>query len=107
MTGLVIKSPWIDPILSGDKTWEIRGRNTAIRGSIALIKSKSGMVVGTCDVVDCIGPLSLDELRSNYQRHSIALECSMNLLIPRPSHGCWQIRSASIRRFHIAIHLAP
>jgi hypothetical protein len=65
---LVLKEP-LDMILSGIKTWEIRGSRTAHRGRIALIESKSGTVVGTCEVVDAVGPLSLAELRRN-ARHS-------------------------------------
>jgi hypothetical protein len=42
MKGLIVKSPWIELILEGKKTWEIRGSNTKIRGPIALIKSGSG-----------------------------------------------------------------
>lgn len=40
----LIKSPWIDYIFDGRKTWEIRGSNTKIRGSVALIKSGSGIL---------------------------------------------------------------
>lgn len=34
MKGLIIKSPWTDYIFEGKKIWEIRGRNTKIRGQI-------------------------------------------------------------------------
>ncbi len=37
--GLLIKSPWVEDILQGRKTWEIRGLITHIRGKIALIRS--------------------------------------------------------------------
>jgi hypothetical protein len=57
MRGLLIRSPWIEEILRGRKTWEIRGSNTNIRGRIGLIRSGSGLVVGTCDLVDVEGPL--------------------------------------------------
>jgi len=50
MKGLLINSPWIEMILEGKKTWEIRGANTKLRGPIALIKSGSGKVVGTCAI---------------------------------------------------------
>jgi len=36
--GLVIKSPYIDRILAGTKTWEMRSSATSVRGPIALIK---------------------------------------------------------------------
>jgi hypothetical protein len=64
---LVLKEH-LDKILAGSKTWEIRGKATAIRGPIALIESKSGEVVGVCDVVDVAGPLSLAELNRNERR---------------------------------------
>ena len=54
MKALLIKTPWIDKILDGKKTWEIRGSATKIRGRIALVQSGSGTVVGICELVDCI-----------------------------------------------------
>ena len=63
MKGLIIRKPWIDLILRGKKFWELRGSNTHIRGEIALIESGSGTVVGTCELIDSLGPLSLAELR--------------------------------------------
>jgi len=65
---LLIRHPWIDMILDGKKTWEIRGTNTAIRGVIGLIPSRSGTIAGVCEVVDCIGPLSDREFRKNAKK---------------------------------------
>ncbi len=65
MRGLLICSPHIEKILRGEKIWEIRGSRTSVRGQIALIRSGSGEVVGTCEIVDCIGPLNDQELRGN------------------------------------------
>ena len=47
LQGLVIKSPWIELILEGKKTWEIPGRPTKFRDTIAVIKGGSGKVFGT------------------------------------------------------------
>jgi hypothetical protein len=74
MKALISKSPHIENILSGKKTWEIRGSNTKIRGEIALIKSGSGTVVGKCEIVDVIGPISIDDLRLNIDKHCVTLE---------------------------------
>lgn len=63
--GLQIRKEWLDQILAGTKTWEVRGSTTSRRGPIALIQSKSGLVVGTCDVVEAKGPLSLSELQES------------------------------------------
>ena len=54
---LLIREPFVSWILSGKKTWELRGSATKIRGRIALVASGSGTVVGTCDLVDVRGPL--------------------------------------------------
>lgn len=68
LKGLLIRVPFIDWILAGKKTWEIRGSATKIRGPIALIQSASGMIVGTCKVVDVVGPLTSRELKANARR---------------------------------------
>ena len=65
MNGLIIKSPWIEMILDGKKRWEIRGHHTHVRGRIGLIRGGSGLVLGTCELVDVVGPLTLAHLRSN------------------------------------------
>lgn len=68
--GLIIKQPWIDYILNADKIWEIRGVNTKTRGKIELIQSGSGLVVGCCEIVDCI-ELSLQDFKNNVDKHQI------------------------------------
>ena len=70
MKGLIIKRPWIDFVLDGTKTWEIRGSNTKIRGEIELIQSGSGLVVGKAELIDC-KELSLPEYQSSSDKHHI------------------------------------
>jgi hypothetical protein len=71
MKGLVIRSPWIELILDGRKTWELRGQRTQTRGRIALIRKGSGTVVGHCDVVGVVGPLNRADLLSSTRRHRV------------------------------------
>lgn len=68
LRALLIRRPWIDMILDGGKTWEIRGARTSVRGRIGLIASRSGTVVGVCDLVDCVGPLTAEEFRTNAKK---------------------------------------
>jgi hypothetical protein len=68
MRALLIRRPWIDKILDGEKIWEIRGSRTSVQGTIGLIASRSGTVVGVCDLVDCIGPLTRGEFRKNAKK---------------------------------------
>ena len=65
MRGLMIVEEPLSKILTGTKTWEIRGSRTLIREQVALIHSASGTVVGVCDLVDCVGPLSPEDLRKH------------------------------------------
>jgi hypothetical protein len=91
--GLLIKDPWIGEILQARKTWEIRGSNTKIRGTIVLIRSSSGLVVGTCDIVGVVGPLTLAEMRKNLDRHRIPLS-SLKDGLPYKKTYAWVLRNA-------------
>jgi len=56
---LIIKQPWIDLILRGEKVWEMRSRATHIRGRIGLIEQGTGLIIGEGELVDCI---AIDQL---------------------------------------------
>lgn len=71
MKGLVIRSPWIDLILAGAKTWEMRTRPTSIRGRIALIKAGSGAIYGTAELVECLPALTPERMRQTQNYHAI------------------------------------
>ena len=71
MRGLVIREPWIGLILSGRKTWEVRGQRVKMRGRIALIRSGSGMIVGQARVLEVIGPLTAAALGRQIRRHAV------------------------------------
>jgi hypothetical protein len=68
LRALLIRRPWIEMILDGKKTWEIRGSRTSVEGQIALVASGTGTVVGLCDLVDCVGPLTAEEFRKNAKK---------------------------------------
>jgi len=72
---LVVKQPWIDLILSGTKTWEIRAVPTRLRRRIYLAQSGTGCLVGRVRVVDCL-ELAHDELPLYVDKHCIR-DCSI------------------------------
>lgn len=90
MKGLLIKIPWIDYIFDGKKTWEIRGSNTKIRGRVALIKSGSGMVFGTVDLVGC-NKLSLEEYRQGEKFHCVSKKDCHDL--PYRNTHAWEMEN--------------
>jgi hypothetical protein len=73
MKGLIIDRPWIDYILDGNKTWEMRSGDTRTRGLIALIAKGTGRIVGLADLVDSIGPIDEITWRAHADRHRIPL----------------------------------
>jgi hypothetical protein len=80
LRALLIRHPYVDLILDGKKSWEIRGSATSIRGTIGLVPSGSGTVVGVCEVVDCIGPLTAEEFRDNAKKAGMSpSEIPLNL----------------------------
>ncbi len=89
--GLVIKSPYIDLILSGKKTWEIRGSNTNIRGKIALIKSGSGLVYGEVELVDA-KEITLEE----YNKHCLELFGKKISKLPYKRTYAWSVKNPVI-----------
>jgi hypothetical protein len=86
---ILIREEPLAKILAGTKTWEIRGSATKRRGGIALVQSKSGLVVGTAELVDVRGPLSLSELRAASRRSQFRPS-----KLPYPSTFAWVVRSA-------------
>lgn len=65
LNAVPILAPFVDWILDGRKAWEIRSRSTNIRGLIGLIKSKTLTVVGTCEILDVVGPLTAAMIKTN------------------------------------------
>eukprot|EP00438_Fugacium_kawagutii_P031201 Skav220796 [mRNA] locus=scaffold150:236840:244810:+ [translate_table: standard] len=64
-SALIIKKPWCDLILSGAKTWEIRGERCHKRERIAIAQAASGLLVGEVDLVDCF-PVGDPAITSQY-----------------------------------------
>ena len=93
MKGLLIKQPWIDKILAGSKTWEIRGSSTKVRGPIALIESGTGTVVGVCEIEGVEGPLTITRLRRSKSKHSVPAS-RFREGPPYPKTNAWVLRDA-------------
>ena len=94
MLGLVVRTPWVEKIVAGEKTWEIRGSAMKVRGRIALIRGGSGLVVGTCRLVGCVGPLTSKEMEVNADRHRIPSE-RLAGTVPYERTFAWVIEEAN------------
>lgn len=68
MLGLFVTSPWSSFYSKGMKTWEIRSYPTDYRGAIAIIDSKSNMVICQMHLKNCI-PLNKERWEMNFEKH--------------------------------------
>ncbi|KQT60583.1 MULTISPECIES: ASCH domain-containing protein [unclassified Aureimonas] len=66
---LVVRSPWVELLMTGEKTWELRTKPTNVRGAVGLIRAGSGLIVGEAKLVDVVGPLDEGSLRSAKNLH--------------------------------------
>ncbi|ALA26681.1 Druantia anti-phage system protein DruA [Piscirickettsia salmonis] len=71
---LLVRDPWATQLLTGYKRWEIRGTNLSKAKHTTVAIAKSGekgisRIYGIVDLVDCKGPLTLQELQDNYDQH--------------------------------------
>ena len=68
---LIVKNPWLDLILSRDKTWEIRDSQTKQRGKIHLaLSGAGGRIVGQCHITDSVA-IDKITLRTTFPKHRI------------------------------------
>ena len=66
---LIVKPYWVDFLLKGEKTLEIRGSHTQIRGTIGVVKSGTGLIYGTVEVVESVAldDKTYEERRSEHR----------------------------------------
>lgn len=72
--GLIIKAPYVNWIMDGRKTWELRSSHTQVRGPIALIEQGTGTVVAVARLVDSKGPLTAADMAANVHHHAVTPE---------------------------------
>jgi hypothetical protein len=94
MHALIIREPWIELILRGKKTWEMRSTPTHIRGRVGLIRKGTGLVVGVAEITDCLAPLDGTLLAASRDRHGIPAEKDRDVLAAGWLHP-WVLQSVT------------
>lgn len=85
---LIVRKPWIDLILDGEKTWEIRGNDTKKRGRILLAESGTGLVMGSAELYHtCI--LLKEDFEAYHRKHRIEAEFEE---LPYKNPHIWWLR---------------
>jgi len=72
LSAIPIRTPFIDEILIGTKTWEIRSKYTKKIGPVALIRSGSGTVVATATLSKVV-ELTPSIARTNARRMGMSV----------------------------------
>jgi predicted transcriptional regulator len=70
--GLIVKEPYASLIVRGLKVWEIRKRRTNVRGEVYIISQ--GRVIGQVEIVDVLGPFTVEELVKHEEKHRVRYE---------------------------------
>lgn len=78
--GLIIRQPWVEFILSGQKTWEMRSTSTKVRGPFAIIEQGTGLIVGVANLVGVMEPMTLGQLMSTKHNHHVDYDNNRELL---------------------------
>lgn len=68
---LVVQTHWCNLILKGIKSWEMRSTRTNVRGTIGLIESGSGLIVGKANLTDSLDALLGSEYFNHTDKHQI------------------------------------
>lgn len=69
--GLIIDKPWLDLILNGQKTWEMRSNRFKKQGYIALIEKGTKSVLGIARIDGYSHKLSINELEASEKKHRV------------------------------------
>jgi hypothetical protein len=70
---LLVRKPFVDQIVDGSKTWEMRSRSNSITGPIGLVEAKSGYVVGVALISKSLARKSAGELVKTRRKHRMSL----------------------------------
>lgn len=67
--GLIIQQPWLDLILTGQKTMDLRSSDTQIRGEVAILHD--GKIWGYVNLYDTVGPMTAAEIMNRELEHHV------------------------------------
>ena len=70
VSALTLKQEWIDLILTGRKTWEIRSKPIRKRERIALAESSTAVLRGDVEIVNCVR-LDAQSFASSFDKHCV------------------------------------
>ncbi|MEL6759086.1 MAG: ASCH domain-containing protein [Myxococcota bacterium] len=103
--GLIVKGSWLDWVFEqgAKQALLIADESTDIRGPIALLQSKAGVIAGTAHLVDCIGPLDVEAFEALQAKHEIRLKTAKGNLPHRETYA-YVVEDSRQRPFEFYAH---
>lgn len=73
MKSLIIRQPWIEFILSGQKTWEMRSKPNKVHQRIGLIEQGTGLIVGEATIWPSLESVSPQHsVENDFDKHRVS-----------------------------------
>ena len=89
---LVIRNPWAEMVVQGEKEWELRQTKTSKRTRICIALSGSKTIIGEADLHDCI-EINRESLQSNFSKHKV-MDCDLeSVLKPDAPIFAWVMKN--------------
>jgi predicted transcriptional regulator len=68
---LIVRPPFAGLIVDGHKKWEMRSKETIMRGRIGIIEGGTGLIIGEVDIVDCLSFPNHSDLYAKVHMHQV------------------------------------
>jgi hypothetical protein len=91
---LLIRQPWLELILSGEKTWEMRSKPTNIRHRILLAEPGTGLCSGQAIISDCVKIERADFAR-HADKHQVRSPAGIAIIDNYQDIYAWQLRDVT------------
>jgi predicted transcriptional regulator len=89
-SGIIVQGEWLELLLNGQKTWELRTMKTNKRERVALAQSGTSLLLGDVTITGCI---ELDDVlvRANIHKHGVPLHRLAEYVRDDKKIFAWQI----------------
>ena len=91
---LLIRQPWLELILSGEKTWEMRSKPTKIRHRILLAEPGTGLCSGQAIISDCVKIERADFAR-HADKHQVRSPAGIAIIDNYQDIYAWQLQEVT------------
>jgi hypothetical protein len=91
---LLIRQPWLELILSGEKTWEMRSKPTKIRHRILLAEQGTGLCSGQAIISGCVKIERADVAR-HADKHQVRRPAGIAIIDNYQDIYAWQLQEVT------------